>query len=130
MAYISDAVRNEDCSCCAALLGGAVNVIHASTNYQTDNRSKESNHSVASYGCGSVMSPAASPYHGAPCNNRQVAKDEKNEADVRYLAGKVARKQDEDEANAAEGKLEEYRVKSRPAVAVLISKNMRNLSSS
>lgn len=63
VAYISDAVRNKNGGCGAALLGSACNIGHAYTNYERHHWSKESNDSIAGYGCGSPMGPCASPDH-------------------------------------------------------------------
>lgn len=45
------------------------------------------------------MGPAASPDHCTPSDYRQAAEDQENEANVRYLAGKVTGEENEDEAD-------------------------------
>ena len=79
---------------------------HADTDDQTDHWSKESNDSIASYRCGSSMGPAATPDHGTASDYRQAAENQKNEANVGYPAGQVARKENENEADAAKRELE------------------------
>lgn len=106
VAYISHAVCNKDGRCSAAFLRGACHIGHADTDDQTDHWSKESNDSIASYRCGSSMGPAATPDHCTASDYWQAADNQKNESNVGYPAGQVARKENENEADAAERELE------------------------
>lgn len=130
MAYISHAVRNKDGGCSAALLGGACNVGHANTDYEAYHWSKKSNDGVTSYRCGSSVCPTASPDHCTASDHRKAAEDQKDEANVRYPAGEVSCQEDEDKNNAAEWELKKYRIESRPAVVIVISKYSRSPSNS
>ena len=127
IAHISHAVSNKYSRCRTTLLSGPGNVGHADADGEADYRSKEPNHSVSSYGCGSPMGPAASPDHGTASDDRDAAEDKEDETDVSYLAGEISCQENEDENNAAEWELKKYRVKRRPPVRTAVSKSTSRL---
>lgn len=62
------------------------------------------------------MVPGAAPNHGAAGDDGQAAGDEEDDADVGDAGGEVACQEDEDEADGAEGELEEDGVEGGVAV--------------
>lgn len=82
---------------------------------ETDGAAKEARDGVANDGGGGVEAPGALPDDGAAGDDGQTGEDEHDDADVVHLGADVAGGQDDDEAEAAEGELEEDRVEAVPA---------------
>lgn len=80
---------------------------HADADDQADHRAEKSNDRVACDGGRGVGGPGAFPDHGAAGDDGETAEDEEDETYVRETRGEVAGEEDEDEADSAEGELEE-----------------------
>lgn len=112
---VADAVGQEDGGGHEALLGVAGDVGHAERDDEADGAAEEARDGVAHDGRGRAVRPLALPDDGAPGDDGEARQDEHEDADVVELGAQVAREEDDDEAQPAEGELEQDRVEGAPA---------------
>ena len=96
----------------------ASNIRHANSDDETNCASKESRNRVANNRGGGVVRPLALPDYCAPGYHWQTSQDEHDYPNVGEFRPEVAREEDDDEAEAAEGELEYYRLEAIPAKSV------------
>lgn len=104
---VAHAVRDKNRRGHETLLRCARYIGHAKADDQADHRAEKSNDRVACDGGRGVGGPGAFPDHGAAGDDGETAEDEEEETDVGETRGEVAGEEDEDEADSAEGELEE-----------------------
>lgn len=94
------------------------NIRHPNRDNQTDRPAKEPRDRITDDRGGSVVCPLALPNHGAPGNHGQARQDEHYKSDVGELGPEVAGGEDDDEAEATEGELEEDGLEGVPTEGV------------
>lgn len=112
---ITYAVRDEDGSGHETLLRRARNIRHTHGDDETDDRPEEAHDGVPDDRGDGPVSPRALPDHDAAGHDGQAEEYDEWDAQVRDPRGQPAGKQNEDQADAAEGKLEEDAVEGRVA---------------